>query len=103
MNSKLKCRLSGSPLDVVFLDLGMSPLSNSYVNAENLSARETFYPLKVYLSSESLLVQLPEFERAENIFSDYAYFSSYSQSWLRHAKAYVAMMIERFSYGPQRH
>lgn len=101
MNLQLRCRLTGAPLDHVFLDLGVSPLANSYIRPEKLNAMEPFYPLKVYFSSQSLLVQIPEWERVENIFSDYAYFSSYSESWLLHAKTYVEMMAKRFSYTSQ--
>jgi len=97
----LGCRLTNAPLDHVFLDLGMSPLSNSFLRPESINEMEPFYPLKVFISSESLLVQIPELERAETIFNNYAYFSSYSDSWLRHAKAYVDMMIDNFGFGPQ--
>lgn len=93
------CRLSGAPLDHVFVDLGMSPLSNAYVRPEDEHRMEPFFPLTTYISSQSLLVQLPMFERPEEIFKDYAYFSSYSDSWLKHAQRYVDMMIARFSLG----
>lgn len=91
-----RCRFCASPLAVTFTDLGMSPLSNSYVEAANLDKEETFFPLHAYLCTECFLVQLPEVERPENIFSDYAYFSSYSDSWLRHAEEYARMASERF-------
>lgn len=92
------CRLSGAPLDHVFVDLGMSPLSNSYVRPGDEQRMESFFPLTAYISSRSLLVQLPMFEQPEAIFKDYAYFSSYSDSWLQHAQRYVDMMIARFSF-----
>lgn len=99
LQSPLTCRLSGTPLDHVFVDLGMSPLSNAYVRKGEEQRMEPFFPLTTYISSESLLVQLPVFERPEEIFKDYAYFSSYSASWLQHAERYVEMMISRFALG----
>lgn len=98
--SRLACRFCGAPLSEVFVDLGASPLANSYLEPEDLARAEAFYPLCVYVCGECLLVQLPEEERPEAIFSDYAYFSSYSDSWLRHAKTYAEAMIERFGLGP---
>jgi hypothetical protein len=95
----LECRFCGAPLSEVFVDLGASPLANSYLEPEDLVRAEAFYPLCVYVCGECLLVQLPEEERPEAIFSDYAYFSSYSDSWLRHAKTYAEAMIERFGFG----
>lgn len=95
------CRFCGSELDQVFLDLGLSPLANSYLKEEDLKAHEPQFPLRVFVCSECFLVQLEEWESPENIFGDYAYFSSYSESWLRHAKTYVGAMIERFGIGPQ--
>ena len=96
---KLACRFCGAPLSEVFVDLGASPLANSYLEPEDLRKAEAFYPLRVYVCGECLLVQLPEEERPEAIFSDYAYFSSYSDSWLLHAKTYAEAMIERFGLG----
>lgn len=93
-----RCRFCESELTVTFADLGMSPLSNSYVSAERVRCMEPFYPLHVYVCEKCLLVQLEEFESPQEIFSDYAYFSSYSESWLRHADAYVKMMVARFGY-----
>jgi len=90
------CRFCGSRLDVVFADLGMSPLANSYVPPERANAMEPFYPLRALVCRECLLVQLEEFESAEAIFSDYAYFSSYSTTWLEHSRRYVEQMIERW-------
>jgi 2-polyprenyl-3-methyl-5-hydroxy-6-metoxy-1,4-benzoquinol methylase len=76
----------------------MSPLSNSYLSAAQLNQVERFYPLHAYVCAKCLLVQLQAFESAEAIFSDYAYFSSYSQTWLDHAKAYTEKMIDRFGF-----
>ncbi len=91
-----KCRFSGQPLHHSFVDLGMSPLANAYLSAEQLNQAEKYYPLHAYVSENTLLVQLEQFETPDNIFSDYAYFSSYSESWLKHAKAYTEMIVERF-------
>jgi 2-polyprenyl-3-methyl-5-hydroxy-6-metoxy-1,4-benzoquinol methylase len=91
-----RCRFCGSELRQVFLDLGLSPLANSYLKEEDLWREEPRFPLRVYVCCECFLVQLEEWERPENIFGDYAYFSSYSESWLRHAKEYVDAMIDRF-------
>ena len=89
-----KCRFCKAPLEVTFADLGMSPISNDYVPADRAQAMEPFYPLHAYVCGECFLVQLIDFEQAENMFSDdYAYFSSYSASWLDHAKAYAEEMI----------
>lgn len=95
------CRFCGESLSHIVIDLGMSPLANSYVNAEHMVGMEPFYPLRVYVCNQCLLVQLEEFESPEKIFSDYAYFSSYSDSFLFHAKGYVEAMVERFGLGPQ--
>jgi len=77
----------------------MSPLANSYVKPEQLNRMEPFYPLHVYVCGKCLLVQLEEFSSPSDIFSDYAYFSSFSDSWLAHAKAYVDMITLRFGLG----
>ncbi|MDA0171513.1 class I SAM-dependent methyltransferase [Solirubrobacter taibaiensis] len=90
------CRFCGAPLEAVFADLGMSPLANSYVPPDRANAMEPFYPLRVLVCANCFLVQLEEFESPDAIFSDYAYFSSYSTSWLDHARRYTEAMIERF-------
>jgi SAM-dependent methyltransferase len=95
-----ECRLCGAPLTRTFVDLGMSPLCESYVPAERLDEAEVFYPLHVRLCDSCLLVQLPAYVPGEDIFSDYAYFSSYSDSWVAHAKRYADAMIERLDLGP---
>lgn len=89
------CRLCGEGLTQTFVDLGMSPLCESYVSEEGLDEPEIFYPLHVRVCSSCLLVQLPAYVSGEAIFSDYAYFSSYSESWVAHAKRYERAMIER--------
>jgi SAM-dependent methyltransferase len=96
----LACRFCGAPLSQVFVDLGVQPLANSYLEPADLGKAEPFFPLCVFVCGECFLVQLPEEEKPEAIFSDYAYFSSYSESWLRHAEAYARAMIERFGFGP---
>jgi hypothetical protein len=89
------CRLCGASLALSFVDLGMSPLCESYLAADKVDAPETFYPLRVLLCHECLLVQLPAYVSGEHIFSDYAYFSSYSTSWVAHAKRYADEMTEK--------
>lgn len=91
-----KCRACGTSLQHTFADLGLSPLANSYVAADRMRSGEMFFPLHAYVCETCFLVQLEEFESPEHIFSDYAYFSSYSASWLRHAEAYAAAMTQRF-------
>ena len=95
-----KCRLCGADLTHTFADLGMSPLCESYVPAEKLDDAESFYPLHVRLCESCLLVQLPAYVAGEDIFSDYAYFSSYSDSWVAHAERYAEAMISRLGLDP---
>ena len=91
----MTCRFCHAPLEQLFADLGMSPLSNAYLTREQLARMERFYPLAAYVCARCFLVQLPEYESPEAIFGDYAYFSSYSESWLAHAKAYCEAMRAR--------
>jgi SAM-dependent methyltransferase len=93
--SSTACRFCGAPVDAVFADLGMSPLANSYLPPERVNSMEPFYPLRALVCAKCFLVQLEEFETPEQIFSDYAYFSSYSSSWLDHSRRYAEQMIER--------
>lgn len=93
--SATACRFCGAPLADVFADLGMSPLANDYLPAERVNAMEPFYPLRALVCAKCFLVQLEEFETPERIFSDYAYFSSYSSSWLEHSRRYAEQMTER--------
>ena len=97
-NNISRCRFCSTPLRYTFADLGMSPLANSYLTPEQLKKMEPFYPLHVYVCGDCYLVQLEEFESPENIFGDYAYFSSYSDYFLEHARSYSQMMIDRFGY-----
>ena len=93
------CRFCQTELHRTFVDLGMSPLCETYPSAAELNRGETYYPLHVYVCEQCWLVQLQEYESAENIFSDYAYFSSYSDSWLKHAENYCDKMSNRFGLG----
>ncbi|HEY1921375.1 MAG TPA: class I SAM-dependent methyltransferase [Tepidisphaeraceae bacterium] len=93
------CRFCGAKLTETFADLGMSPPSNAFLKAAQLHAMERFYPLHAWVCGSCKLVQLEEFESPREIFSEYAYFSSYSESWLKHAQAYVEMMVRRFELG----
>ena len=94
------CRLCGANLTETFVDLGMSPLCESYVPAGKTDGAETFYPLHVRICSDCLLVQLAAYVAGEDIFSDYLYFSSYSTSWVEHARRYAEDMTERLGLGP---
>jgi SAM-dependent methyltransferase len=92
-----RCRFCGERLERTFVDLGMSPLCETYPSVDEINGPETFYPLHVYLCDSCLLVQLEAYERPEDIFSNYAYFSSYSDSWLKHSETYCNKMIERLN------
>ena len=93
------CRNCSSPLTETFADLGMSPLSNSFITPDRARSMEPTYPLHAWVCSQCRLVQLEEFESPTHIFSDYLYFSSYSDSWLRHAEVYADAMVRRFGLG----
>ena len=95
----MQCRFCHQSLQYPFLSLGSFPLSNSYLTKEELHQKEIFYPLEVYVCDSCFLVQLQEYESPENIFGDYAYFSSYSETWLKHAKEYAEEMIRLFQIG----
>jgi SAM-dependent methyltransferase len=97
------CRFCAAPLQHVFADLGMSPLANSYLTPEHANAMEPYYPLRAFVCDRCFLVQLEEFETPDRIFTEYAYFSSYSTSWLEHSKRYVELMIERFGLDASSH
>ncbi|MDN3657164.1 class I SAM-dependent methyltransferase [Ferruginibacter paludis] len=98
----MQCRFCKARLENVFIDLVNSPASNSFLTASQLNEPETFYPLKVYTCHECFLVQVDEYKKSEAIFdSNYVYFSSYSTSWLQHAKEYSDLMIKRFGYNQQ--
>jgi SAM-dependent methyltransferase len=95
--SEPTCRFCRARLRDTFVDLGMSPLCESYVPADALDRMEAFYPLHVWVCRECLLVQLQEYVAPEQIFSEYAYFSSYSSAWLKHAEDYTAMIAKRLA------
>ena len=92
-----KCRFCRAPLKHTFVDLGMSPLCESLITEEQLNLMEPFYPLHVFVCEECFLVQLLEYVTPHDIYSEYAYFSSYSDSWLEHARLYVEMITARFN------
>src|SRR5215469_1948867 len=100
-NSHPKCLFCANPLTQTFVDLGMSPLCESYVSHEQLNQMEAFYPLHVRVCGQCFLVQLQEYVSPEHIFTEYAYFSSYSETWLAHAKDYVDMIVQRLDLGPK--
>jgi hypothetical protein len=100
-SSSASCRFCANRLQASFVDLGMSPLCESFLSREQLNEAETFYPLHVFVCERCFLVQLQEYVRPSDIFTEYAYFSSYSESWLEHARQYAEQMIQRFGLGPQ--
>ncbi len=95
MNS-CKCRFCSAPLTTLFADLGMTPLANAFIAADDACEPETFFPLQVFVCDACKLVQARDVETPGTIFSDYAYFSGFSQSWLAHSERYARAMIERF-------
>lgn len=97
----MNCRFCNTPLSQVFLDLGTAPPSNSFLKAEDLNAPETYYPLKLFVCPDCFLVQVDEVKRSAEIFSsEYVYFSSFSSTWLAHAKAYAEATLPRLGLGP---
>src|SRR5439155_25208980 len=97
------CRFCRKPLTRTFVDLGMSPLCESYLDPVDLNKGEELYPLHVFICESCLLVQLQAYVGADRIFSEYAYFSSYSDTLLQHASIYVDAMMTRLQLGPQSH
>jgi SAM-dependent methyltransferase len=91
------CRFCATPLTTTFVNLGTSPLCQDHVRPQDFNKAEPFYPLHARVCHECFLVQLDEFVSPTEVFNDYAYFSSYSTSWLRHAERYTAMVSERFN------
>ncbi|HEY0483952.1 MAG TPA: class I SAM-dependent methyltransferase [Kofleriaceae bacterium] len=94
------CRFCSASLAHTLCDLGMSPLCESILAADQTNQMEPFYPLKVWVCHQCLLVQLEQYVSAEHIFTEYAYFSAFSTAWLEHCKTYVAMITERLGLGP---
>ncbi len=97
MQASAVCRFCGSQLTHTVVDLGMSPLCESFVSAEHLNRMEAFYPLHVFVCDNCFLVQLEEYVSPQDIFTEYAYFSSYSRDWLSHAEKYTQKMISDLS------
>lgn len=95
------CRFCGSALEHMLVDLGMSPLCESYVTREQLNDMEPFYPIQAFVCENCFLVQVPELVSGEAIYSHYACFSSYSDSWLQHSQDYTNIVIERFNLNKQ--
>jgi len=93
---KIKCRICENRVEKTFVNLGSTPLSNSYLK-KNMIVNEKKFPLHALICTKCLLVQLEEFENPENIFSEYGYFSSYSKTWLKHSEKYVKKMKKRFN------
>ena len=93
------CRFCDAGLQRTFVDLGLSPLCETYPSAADLNRGETYYPLHVLVCEKCWLVQLDEYETPEKIFSEYPYFSSFSDSWLKHCDDYCAAMKTRFGLG----
>jgi SAM-dependent methyltransferase len=100
MAASSACRFCGARLTRSFANLGMSPLANRFLREDQLDQMEPFYPLHALVCERCLLVQLEQFETPDAIFSDYAYFSSFSTTWLEHCKRYAEMAVERFGLGP---
>src|SRR5258707_4927553 len=99
MSDAAECRFCHGPL-AEFVNLGMSPLCESFLTKDQLNSAEPFYPLVAYICRDCLLVQLQEYVAPENIFSEYAYFSGYSDAWLDHARRYVETMTAGLGLGP---
>jgi 2-polyprenyl-3-methyl-5-hydroxy-6-metoxy-1,4-benzoquinol methylase len=97
------CRACQHPLSHPLVDLGMAPLANAFLREDQLQRMEPFYPLRPLVCDRCYLVQLEQFEAPESIFSDYAYFSSFSETWLEHARSYVAAMLARFGFDASSH
>jgi SAM-dependent methyltransferase len=99
-NDDIECRCCGGRQLVEFVDLGMSPLCESFIAKEQLNSMESFYPLVAFVCRECYLVQLQEYVAPAEIFTEYAYFSAYSDAWLEHARQYTEAMTKRFELGP---
>jgi len=99
--TQARCRFCGTKLEHTFVDLGMSPLCESFLGHNKLNQMEPFYPLHVHVCDSCFLVQLEQYVSPEEIFTEYAYFSSYSDSWLEHAKNYAEMVVNRFDLNDQ--
>ena len=98
-SARFACRFCGAPLRTTFVDLGMSPLCQTHISPDQLHEMEPFYPLHAYVCDACFLAQLQQFVAPQEIFTEYAYFSSYSSSWVEHARRYTDLMVERFGFG----
>ena len=99
---KDKCRFCGFILKKIFIDLGKTPLANSYLKSNQIKKPEKKFPLQVFICKNCFLIQLKEYESPKEIFGEYAYLSSYSKSWLKHAEDYVSMMVSRFNFNKKK-
>ena len=97
----MNCRFCDFELKHIFADLGKTPLANSYLKKEELEKKENYYPLRVFVCSKCFLVQLEEFKSPKEIFSEYAYFSSFSEKWLKHVQQFVESVTDRFNLDHQ--
>src|SRR5690554_7063728 len=95
------CRLCDAPLSHTVVNLGMSPPCESFLPPDLVDEAELYYPLHVMICDDCLLVQLRDYVKPEEIFTEYAYFSSYSTSWVEHARQFAVMVTERFGLNPQ--
>jgi len=102
VGQKLDCRGCGNHLSKIFIDLGKSPLANSYLKKKDINKKEKIFPLKVFVCKKCYFVQLPEFENPKKIFSEYAYFSSFSSEWVAHARDYVDMITKKLKLNDKR-
>jgi|TARA_B110000495_G_scaffold113549_1_gene98287 SAM-dependent methyltransferase len=102
VGQKLDCRGCGNHLSNIFIDLGKSPLANSYLKKKEINKKEKIFPLKVFVCKKCYFVQLPEFENPKKIFSEYAYFSSFSSEWVAHARDYVDMITKKLKLNHKR-
>jgi hypothetical protein len=100
LDGRAACRFCGTPLELTVVDLGMSPLCESFLRAEQIRQMEPFFPLRVFACERCYLVQLEAFVPPDEIFTEYAYFSAYSTAWVEHARRYVDMISERLGLGP---
>lgn len=100
-NGSATCRFCSAALHTTFVDLGMSPLCENFLRSEQLNEMEPFYPLHVFVCENCFLVQLEEYVSPDQIFTEYAYFSSYAESWLEHCRQYTAQMVGRFGLNAQ--
>ena len=100
LSHQRSCRLCHASLVTTFVDLGMSPLCESFLTVDQLDVMEPYFPLHALVCDKCFLVQLQEYVKPEHIFTEYAYFSAYSTSWVEHARKYVHAITDRLGLGP---